>query len=101
MPGLAQGQDGRLARGEQGAMAVVRVINCVRLRTGANPNPDDHRTPAASTCSGVERTAPKFWDLQGWSLVPTIPAVPRRRPRQWRLVPLSAVNLCSKVLKKS
>jgi hypothetical protein len=29
-----------------------------------------------ATWSVMQRTAPKFCDLQGWSVVPTIPAVP-------------------------
>jgi hypothetical protein len=37
-------------------MAVVRVINWRAPPHG--PNPDDHRTPSESACSGVERTAP-------------------------------------------
>jgi hypothetical protein len=37
-----KGQDGHLARGQQGAVAAVRVIIRLRRRTDASHNPDDH-----------------------------------------------------------
>jgi hypothetical protein len=48
---------GAVARG-----LAVRLINCVRRRMGANQNPDDQQCP--TTCSVMQRTDPKFCDLQ-------------------------------------
>src|SRR5262249_5856532 len=59
-------EDGRLARSQQGALAASRVIN-------ASPH-----------------------DLGGWSVVPTIPALPR--PPQWRSVPIAGVSNCNNFL---
>jgi hypothetical protein len=46
----------------------------LRRRANASHNPDDQSISGYLQCD--EETALKFFDLDGWSAVPTIPAVP-------------------------